>query len=93
LLCWSRDIPVVETDPSYPEMKRIEERLSLFRGIPVLLVGGMRDPVLTPAVLCWWQTCYPHAVTREIEDASHFVQEDAPDQVAGWVEQFLDSTP
>jgi hypothetical protein len=48
LLCWSRDIPVIETDPSYPEMKRIEESLSLFSSITILLVWGMQDPVLPP---------------------------------------------
>ncbi|MBF8279518.1 MAG: Alpha/beta fold hydrolase, partial [candidate division NC10 bacterium] len=44
LLCWSRDIPVHETDPSYSEMKRIEEALVRFIGTPTLLVWGMRDP-------------------------------------------------
>lgn len=93
MLCWSRDIPVVETDPSYPEMKRIEERLALFNGIPILLVWGMRDPVLPPAILRWWQARYPHAVTREIEDASHFLQEDAPGQIVGGIDALLDATP
>jgi len=89
LLCWSRDIAVAETDPSYPEMKRIEERLALFAQIPILLVWGMQDPVLSSPVLRWWQTRYPEAVTREIEDAGHFLQEDAPEQTVGWIEQFL----
>ncbi len=91
LLCWSRDIPVTETDPSYSEMKRIEERLSVFAKIPILLVWGMQDPALPPQILRWWEARYPHAVTREIEDASHFLQEDAPDQIVGWIEEFLDS--
>lgn len=90
LLCWSRDIPVAETDPSCAEMKRIEEGLSLFREIPILLVWGMQDPVLSPRILGWWQTVYPHARARQIEDASHFLQEDAPEQIVGWLEEFLD---
>ena len=90
LLCWSRDIPVTETDPSYPEMKRIEEHLSLFAELPILLVWGVQDPVLSPRVLSWWQTRYPHAATREIPDASHFLQEDAPDRIVAWLEEFLE---
>jgi pimeloyl-ACP methyl ester carboxylesterase len=90
LLCWSRDIPMIETDPSYSEMKRIEERLSLFSAIPILLVWGMRDPVLAPPVLGWWQARYPHAATHEIGDASHFLQEDAPDRIVECLEQFLE---
>src|SRR3990172_8346371 len=80
LLCWSRDIPVHETDPSYPEMKRIEEGLVRFTGTPTLLVWGMRDPVLPESVLRTWQRTYPQATTAEIEDASHFLQEDAPER-------------
>ncbi len=89
LPCWSRDIAVIDGDPSYAEMKRIEDGLPLFARIPVLLAWGMRDPVLTPQVLRWWQGHFPHAVTREAEDASHFLQEDAPEQVVEWIEQFL----
>ena len=91
LLCWSRDIPVRETDPSYGEMKRIEQGLSQFAGTPTLLVWGMRDPVLSGSVLRRWQRLYPHATTREIADASHFVQEDAPERIVGWIETFLEA--
>ena len=93
LLCWSRDIPVHETDPSYAEMKRIEESLPDFNRTPTLLVWGMRDPVLTESVLRLWQQIYPHAITHEIDDASHFLQEDAPDLVVSFVEEFLDANP
>jgi cis-3-alkyl-4-acyloxetan-2-one decarboxylase len=89
LLCWSRDIPMIETDASYAEMKRIEAGLAVFATVPVLLIWGMRDPVLSPQILRWWQSRYPHAAAREIPDASHFLQEDAPDEVVGCLEEFL----
>lgn len=91
LLCWSRDIPVQETDPSYPVMKQIEESLPLFSHIPVLLLWGMRDPVLGVAVLRRWQHIYPHAITHELEDASHFLQEDAPEHLLHLLQTFLTS--
>lgn len=93
LLCWSRDIPVSETDPSFAEMKRIEEGLARFTGTPTLLVWGMRDPVLPESVLRRWQRLYAKAATREIADASHFLQEDAPDRIVGCVEEFLKANP
>jgi len=89
LLCWSRDIPVSETDPSYPDMERIEAGLSVFRRTPTLLVWGMRDPVLTPAVLKRWQDVFPDATTCEIGEASHFLQEDATEQVVECTKEFL----
>lgn len=93
LLCWSRDIPVHETDPSYSEMKRIEEALVRFIGTPTLLVWGMRDPVLPESVLRMWQRIYPQATTAEIEDASHFLQEDAPEPIVLCIEEFLEANP
>ena len=89
LLCWSRDIPVQESDPSYAEMKRIEEGLPQFRNLPILIIWGMQDPVLPPSVLRLWQAVYPQAITYEIEDASHFLQEDAPERVVGYIDDFL----
>ena len=93
LLCWSRDIPVHETDPSYLEMKRIEEALVRFIGTPILLVWGMRDPVLPESVLRTWQRTYPQATTAEIEDASHFLQEDAPERIGLCIEKLLEANP
>ena len=93
MLCWSRDIPVQETDGSYAEMKRIEQGLSQFSQIPILLIWGMRDPVLSPLVLQQWQRLYPQARTHELEDASHFLQEDAPSRIVQWLEVFLKATP
>ena len=93
LLCWSRDIPVQETDVSYAEMKQIEQGLSQFSRIPILLVWGMKDPVLSVSVLHRWQQLYPHATTHELEDASHFLQEDAPERIVQWIEAFLEADP
>jgi cis-3-alkyl-4-acyloxetan-2-one decarboxylase len=93
LLCWSRDIPVQETDVSYAEMKQIEQGLSQFSRTPILLVWGTKDPVLSASVLLRWQQLYPHATTHELEDASHFLQEDAPERVVQWIEAFLDANP
>lgn len=93
LLCWSRDIPVNETDPSYAEMKRIESGLSHFAHTPMLLLWGMRDPVLGVEVLRTWQRLYPHAITHELAEASHFVQEDAPEQMVNYIKEFLEAHP
>src|SRR2546421_8657445 len=93
MLCWSRDIPVQESDVSYAEMKYIEKGLSQFSEIPILLVWGMQDPVLSPSVLQRWQQLYPQAVTYELEDASHFLQEDAPERIVQCIETFLKANP
>ncbi|HEV2582875.1 MAG TPA: alpha/beta fold hydrolase [Ktedonobacteraceae bacterium] len=92
MLCWSRDIPVQESDVSFAAMKRIEQGLSGFNDIPVLLIWGMQDPVLPAPVLQRWQQLYPHATTHVLEDASHFLQEDAPERIVPWIEAFINAT-
>ena len=70
-------------------MKRIEETLPQFRDLPIVIIWGMQDPVLPPSVLRLWQALYPQATTHEIEDASHFLQEDAPERVVSYIDDFL----
>jgi haloalkane dehalogenase len=65
----------------------------LSKDIPVLLIWGMQDPVLPAAALRRWQQVYPHALTHELEDASHFLQEDAPERIVPWIKAFLDAHP
>jgi haloalkane dehalogenase len=89
LLCWSRDIPVAENDPSFAEMQRIERALPTVADLPTLIVWGMRDTVLPEAVLRLWQRVLPGAQVRELADAGHFLQEDAPAPALRAVEEFL----
>lgn len=93
MLCWSRDIPMEESDPSYADMKRVEQSLPEFAEIPTLLVWGMRDPVLPASVLRMWQQRLPNAMILEIDDASHFLQEDAPEQIVDEIGEFLAANP
>lgn len=93
MLCWSRDIPVQETDASFAEMRQIEDRLSPFTTTPTLLIWGMRDPVLPPSVLHHWQHVLPHAETVTIDDASHFLQEDAPKRIVAAIATFMAANP
>ena len=93
MLCWSRDISLEARDPSYMDMKRIEQALPEFAETPTLLVWGMRDPVLPASVLKMWQQRSPDAKTIEIEDASHFLQEDAPERIVDAIQKFLATNP
>ncbi len=70
-------------------MKRIERELPALADLPALIVWGMRDSVLPDAVLKMWQRALPGAVSRELADAGHFLQEDAPGPALSAVEEFL----
>jgi len=49
--------------------------------------------VLGASVLHRWQSVFPQAKTRRVEDASHFVPEDAPERLVAWIETFLATHP
>ena len=85
--------PGARGDASFEEMARIEQGLGQFVETPSLLIWGMNDLVLPPAVLRQWQARYPHAIIHEIDDANHFLQEDAPERIIGWIAAFLAAYP
>jgi len=41
----------------------------------------MRDPAFTPAVLEDWRKTLPNATVTPLDDASHYVQEDAHERI------------
>jgi pimeloyl-ACP methyl ester carboxylesterase len=87
-LAFQREIPLTERDRSAPLMASIHERLPDLT-VPVLLVWGMRDPVFQPVFLEQWRELFPKAATVELDDASHFLVEDSPDEVTEAIEGFL----
>jgi pimeloyl-ACP methyl ester carboxylesterase len=57
--------------------------------MPTLIVWGMRDPVLTERVLSGIERDIPHARIVRLEGSGHFVPEEAPEELAVAIEEFL----
>jgi len=81
-----QDVPFSKDHPSYPTMKRIEERLGRLK-VPTLLVWGEEDYLLP--VYDIWQKIYPHSELHMVPRAGHFIQEDAPEEVIAIIKDFL----
>jgi len=64
-----------------------------YRLVHPLIVWGMLDPVLPGSVLRWWKDVFPQATVHEIGDASHFLQEDAPERIGGYISEFMAANP
>jgi haloalkane dehalogenase len=61
---------------------------------PVLLVWGMKDRAFgSRRVIGRWQRSFPAAEVVVLADANHFVQEDAPDQIADAVAKKFGPAP
>jgi len=84
-----RDIPLRPSHPSYRKLSEIEAGLKRLRDRPTLLIWGMRDWCFTPYFLDRLRTYFPTAEVERIDDAGHWVIEDAPQRVIERVKKFL----
>ncbi|MDY0169905.1 MAG: alpha/beta fold hydrolase [Thermoguttaceae bacterium] len=83
------DIPLKASHPSYATLAGIEARLQSLAGLPALLIWGMRDWCFTPHFLDRFREYFPAARVVQIEDAGHYVVEEAADQILSSLREFL----
>jgi haloalkane dehalogenase len=58
-------------------------------GKPKLIVWGMKDIAFREKELKQWECTFPEARTVRLSSVGHFVQEEAPDELAEAVVPFL----
>ena len=92
VLRFVQDIPVHAGHPAFSVLQAIEGGLAQFRGRPMLIMWGGRDPVFTKRLLQSWRERFPAAIVREIDDAGHYVVEDAYERIIPWLREFLEKT-
>ena len=59
---------------------------------PMRIFWGQKDPFMTPEILTGWQQAVPHAEVTTIENASHYIQEDAFETIIPQMKSFIDLT-
>lgn len=84
-----QDIPLAPTHPSWATVRAIEERLPMLSETPVQIVWGGRDWCFNDHFLAGWIERLPHAHVQRLDDAGHYVLEDAPERVIPLVVEFL----
>jgi cis-3-alkyl-4-acyloxetan-2-one decarboxylase len=77
--------PVVETTTE------IEKRLKQhFRSKPVQVTWAMKDPAFLPEYLdALWLDTFPDAGVTKLDDAGHYLQEDAHELIAPELTRFV----
>lgn len=83
------DVPMSPKHPSYDTLVAIEQGLSQFRHHPVSLIWGMKDWCFTPAFLDRFIEFFPDAEVHRLEDAGHYVVEDAHERIVPLLDAFL----
>ena len=88
-----QDIPMSPDIPSYPVVEHIESQLGYFRDRPVLIIWGMQDFCFNDYFLDRWKKYFPKAEVHEVEQAGHYVVEDADETIIPWMIEFLKNHP
>ena len=94
-LVFPREIPnpASPTGPVAELVTHLERELEQhFRSKPARIMWPARDPAFTPAVLEDWRKTLPDAPVTQLDDASHFVQEDAHERIVPQLLSFLADT-
>ncbi|TVR96366.1 MAG: alpha/beta fold hydrolase [Wenzhouxiangellaceae bacterium] len=84
-----QDIPLSEKDPAWSVLAETERRLGQLAARPVLIAWGAKDFVFNDKVLSIWRERLPEARLEYLEDAGHYVLEDAADRIVPWIRSFL----
>jgi haloalkane dehalogenase len=91
VLRFVQDIPLRRGDRSYELVSWVEERLSLLKDVPMLLLWGMRDFVFDGHFLDEWTRRFPYATVVRFPQAGHYLFEDEADEVRKQIQAFVRS--
>jgi haloalkane dehalogenase len=87
-----RDIPMSKHHPTYNALQKLEADLPSLAELPALLVWGMRDWCFRPDCLHRFKQVWPNAQAVAIDDAGHYVMEDATDETLAAIDRFLNGS-
>jgi len=92
ILRFVQEIPLEVAHPNRTLLHDLEQRLDGLTELPHLVIWGLKDPVFHRGYLQAWQRRFPGAEVHAIEDAAHWVVEEAGDRILPLVENFLART-
>jgi haloalkane dehalogenase len=93
VLRFVQDIPLRPSDASYALVSEIQNGLSRFLEVPMLICWGEKDFVFDKDFLAEWLRRFPQAEVHRFPDAGHYVLEDAADEIIELVQSFLKGHP
>lgn len=85
-----QDIPMSPSHPSHARLERIASKLERLVDRPMLLVWGGRDFCFDVSFFEEWRRRFPGAESHYLDDAGHYVLEDAHERIGPWVSSFLE---
>ncbi|MFX1450022.1 MAG: alpha/beta fold hydrolase [Promethearchaeota archaeon] len=92
-MAFPKDIPKGDIHQSSKIMQEIRDNLVLLKDKPKILIWGMKDRIFPPKIIEVWEKIYPGIKSYKIENAAHFLQEDAPDDIIEIIRNFIKENP
>jgi haloalkane dehalogenase len=89
VLRFVQDIPLRPGDRGHDIVTAVENDLHRLQHVPMLICWGDKDFVFDEHFLVEWTKRFPNADVHRFADAGHFVLEDAGEEIAALVRQFL----
>jgi haloalkane dehalogenase len=83
------DIPLTRRHPTWSVLEELERGLPRLSDRPTLMIWGMRDWCFRSECLERLLISFPHAEVHRLQDAGHYVIEDAHERIIPLVEDFL----
>ena len=87
-----QDIPLEESHVTNRTIQEISDSLYKLNRKPMLICWGEKDFVFDLDFLREWQRRFPKADVKRFPLAGHYVLEDEPDEVCGYVKEFLEKS-
>ena len=78
---------------SRPYLAEVAQGLDRIADKPVQIVWGKKDRAFRKRELERWKRIFPDARVKVLDDAGHFIQEDAPEAISEEIRAFLSATP
>lgn len=87
------DIPVERGHATEWAKTELRDDIESLNSRPHLVIWGKQDFVFHQGFLDGWKKTVPDAEFHELEDANHFVVEDAHERIVPWVQDWLERHP
>ncbi len=84
-----QDIPLQPSDRAWPCVLATEHALPVLRDKPMLIAWGEKDYVFDSHFLNEWMERFPAARVHRFPDCSHYILEDARDEVVPLIKDFI----
>lgn len=88
-----QDIPLHRSDPSWPLVAFVDQRLESLSHLPLQIIWGERDFVFDRHFLAEWRRRMPHAEFHSYADAGHYILEDLGEEALKLMADFLERHP